>query len=62
MESDIERREEFDDEDCRLLIVTARGIFKEPERTLRRIRRQLVLRGYGDVPPLNDEWRDHFAA
>ncbi len=61
-ESDIERREEFDDEGYRLLIVTARGIFKYPERTLQRIRRQLVLRGYGDVPPLRDDWREHFAA
>ncbi len=60
--SDVERREEFDDEGYRLLIVRSRGIFKEPERTLQRIHRQLVLRGWGDVPPINNAWRDHFAA
>jgi len=61
-QGDIERREEFDDEGYRLLIVTANGIFKEPERTLLRIRRQLVLRGFGEVPALNETWRVHFAA
>ncbi len=60
--SDIDRREEFDDEGYRLLIVRPAGIFKEPARTLHRIHRQLVLRGLGDVPAINTAWRDHFAA
>ena len=34
----------------RILVVTAKGVFVEPERTLHRIRRQLVLRGAGEVP------------
>jgi very-short-patch-repair endonuclease len=61
-EGDIERREEFDDEGYRILIVTSKGIFVEPERTLHRIRRQLVLRGWGDVPPIQPRWKEHFAA
>lgn len=61
-QSDIDRREELDDDGRRLLIVTARGIFKEPERTLQRIHRQLVLLGWGDVPPIDPAWREHFAA
>jgi hypothetical protein len=59
---DLERREELDDEGYRILVVTSDGIYKEPLRTLHRIRRQLVLRGWGSVPTLSEEWRDHFAA
>lgn len=59
---DIARREEFDDEGYRVIVVTADGIFDDPLDTLRRVRRQLVLRGWGDVPPISDEWRTHFAA
>jgi len=61
-EGDLERREEFDDESYRILVVTSKGIFVEPERTLHRIRRQLVLRGWGAVPPIQPQWRDHFDA
>lgn len=60
--SDIERREEFDDEGYRVLLVTASGIYKEPGRTLQRIRRQLILRGMPGVPGLDDQWRQHFVA
>lgn len=60
-EGDLERREEFDDEEYRILVVTSKGIFVEPERTLQRIRRQLVLRGWGTVPALDPRWRAHFA-
>jgi len=59
-QSDLERREEFDDEDYRILVVTAKGVFVEPERTLQRVRRQLVLRGGGDVPPIRPGWEEHF--
>jgi hypothetical protein len=61
-ESDLERREELDDEEYRILVVTAKGIYVEPLRTLQRVRRQLVLRGYGDVPPIQPGWEEHFAA
>jgi hypothetical protein len=60
--TDLERREELDDEEYRLLVVTSKGIYKEPERTLERVRRQLIERGWGDVPPINDAWRAHFDA
>jgi len=59
---DLERREEFDDEGIRVLVVTSAGIFHEPLRTLQRIRRQLVLRGYGAVPPISPAWEQYFAA
>ncbi|MFB9312378.1 endonuclease domain-containing protein [Nocardioides plantarum] len=61
-ENDIERREEFDDEGYRIIVVTARGVYRTPEKTLHRIRRQLVLRGASDVPEIDDRWRDFFAA
>lgn len=61
-QSDLVRREEFDDEGYRLLIVTAEGIYRHPQRTLERVRRQLVLRGWGDVPHLNEHWHLHFAS
>ncbi len=60
--SDIDRREELDDEDYRILLVTSVGIYQEPDRTLHRIRRQLILRGMANVPPIDDRWREYFAA
>lgn len=59
-ESDIDRREELDDEGMRILLVTSTGIYREPERTLQRVRRQLVARGMADVPEIDDAWREHF--
>lgn len=58
---DLERREELDDGDYRILVVTSPGIYREPEQTLLRIRRQLIKRGMVDVPVLDEAWRDHFA-
>ncbi|MCW2767304.1 MAG: hypothetical protein JWO11_3263 [Nocardioides sp.] len=60
--SDLERREEFDDEGYRILVVTARGLFVEPGRTIQRVRRQLIVRGWGDVPPVDDAWKTYFTA
>jgi very-short-patch-repair endonuclease len=57
---DLERREEFDDDGRRIIVVTAEGIFVEPARTLHRVRRQLVLRGLGDVPQIQPDWEEHF--
>jgi hypothetical protein len=37
-ERDIYRREELDQMDYRLLIVTSRGVYSEPQRTLERVR------------------------
>jgi hypothetical protein len=57
---DLQRREEFDDEGYRILVVTAEGIYTEPQRTLERVRRQLVLRGWQRVPAIDDGWKEHF--
>jgi hypothetical protein len=44
-ERDIYRREDLDRMDYRLLIVTSRGIYNEPHRTLQRVRDALQERG-----------------
>lgn len=59
---DLDRREELDDEDLRILVVTARGVFVEPARTLERVRRNLIARGHGPVPPLNETWKQYFTS
>ena len=60
--SDLTRREEFDDAGLKILVVTAEGLFDETLKTLTRVRRNLILRGYGPVPQLNEVWRQYFAA
>lgn len=57
--SDIDRREEIDDHDWRLVVVTSRGIFQVPEQTVMRVARVLRKRGLR-VGPLRDDWRVHF--
>lgn len=57
---DLERREELDDEETRILVVTSKGIYREPGRTLQRVRGQLIKRGMADVPEIDPAWRDHF--
>lgn len=57
---DIERREELDDDGQRLLIVTAPGIYVEPEETLRRVRAALLARSSEPVPHIDPRWRRHF--
>jgi very-short-patch-repair endonuclease len=59
---DLQRREEFDDDGYRVLVVTAEGIYREPDRTLERVRRLLIARGVADVAPLDSGWQDHFPA
>ncbi len=61
-QSDLDRREELDDEHVRILVVTARGIFVEPHRTIERVRRQLIARGYPGKLPIDERWREHFRA
>jgi hypothetical protein len=58
--SDLERREEIDDQGIRILVVTAAGIYREPLRTLQRVRRQLLRRGYVAVPPITSDWEPYF--
>ncbi len=50
-DSDLDRREEFDDEHWRILVVTAKGIYREPGRTVTRVQRALKARGCRDLPP-----------
>lgn len=59
---DLDRREEFDDEGLKILVVTKEGIFDHPFRTLTRVRRNLILRGFGPVPEISEAWKQHFAA
>jgi hypothetical protein len=59
-ETDLDRREELDDEDYRILVVTARGIFVEPERTLERVQRKLRQCGCAADLTIGDRWREHF--
>lgn len=60
-ESDLARREEIDDSPYRIVVIVSRGIYVEPERTLRRIAHILRERGEPGVPAvLSDEWRPHF--
>jgi hypothetical protein len=60
-ESDICRREELDRRGLRLIVVTSNGIYRQPLRTLQRVRAALIERGAKGLPAaLNDEWRRYF--
>jgi hypothetical protein len=60
-ESDLSRREAIDDDGWRILVVTSRGIYREPAKTLQRIHRLLAARGQPALlPALSDAWRPHF--
>ncbi|MDQ6642144.1 MAG: hypothetical protein M3Y66_06595 [Actinomycetota bacterium] len=58
-ESDLERRDEFESDGWRTLIVTSAGIYGNPEGTLLRIRKALRAKGQR-VGRLSDAWRAHF--
>ncbi len=59
--SDLDRREELDDDGWRILVVTAKGVYREPARTLARVRKNLRARGHPAVPArLSEEWRAYF--
>ncbi|HYO38398.1 MAG TPA: DUF559 domain-containing protein [Nocardioidaceae bacterium] len=58
---DLERREEIDNREWRIVVVTADGIYRNPEHTLKRVAGVLRDRGLAGVPPRFDErWRAHF--
>lgn len=60
-EKDITRREEFDNEEWRLLIVTRAGIYVRPLHTLLRVRDKLIALRYPGVPRrFSDDWQAHF--
>ncbi|WP_161958505.1 hypothetical protein [Ornithinimicrobium cavernae] len=58
-ESDITRREEFDDEEWRIVTLISKDIYNTPGDTVRRLERILRRRGMR-FGPLKDEWRLHF--
>jgi len=60
-ERDVERREELDLDGWRIVVVLAKGVYREPERTLDRVVAALRDRGVR-VGVTSDEWRLHFAA
>jgi very-short-patch-repair endonuclease len=60
-EADLERREAIDDDQWRILVVTSRGIYREPERTVSRIWRLVRDRRLPGAPARpSDDWRPHF--
>jgi hypothetical protein len=59
-EKDLDRREALDDDAWRLLVVTSRGIYREPQRTVDRVWTALRKRGWRPLPRPADDWRPHF--
>lgn len=60
-ESDLDRREGIDDDGWRIIVVTSRGIYREPGRTVQRIWRVLRSRRLPGMPARpRDAWRPHF--
>ena len=59
-ERDVYRREELDQMDYRLPIVTSRGVYSEPQRTLERVRDALLERGVKVPSRFKNEWRRQF--
>ncbi len=58
---DLHRREWLDDHGLKILVVTSRGIYRHPERTVDRVARNLRERGCRTLPNrLSDAWRPHF--
>jgi very-short-patch-repair endonuclease len=60
-ESDLDRREAIDDDGWRILVITSRGVHRDPGRTVERVWRVLRARGLGDLPARpSEDWRAHF--
>jgi hypothetical protein len=60
-ERDLDRREWIDDGGWRLRVVTARGVYVEPARTVERVFGVLRMRGLPGLPTRpRDDWRPHF--
>jgi very-short-patch-repair endonuclease len=58
---DIYRREELDDGQWRIVVVTAEGIYVRPEETLLRVRKVLRSSGMTGLPTrFRPAWRRHF--
>lgn len=62
-EADLGRREAIDDSGWRILVVTGRGLHREPGRTVERVFRVLRGRGMAGVPARpRPDWQPHFPA
>ena len=60
-DADNDRDDFFDDNQWRIVRVFSRGIYREPEKTIRRVHRALASQGCRTLPRrLDDEWRQHF--
>ena len=57
---DIDRREELDGDQWRLIVVISRGIYREPLRTLQRVRSALTERGVRVPARFATEWQRYF--
>lgn len=57
---DLDRRDDLEDDAWRLVVVTSRGIYVEPAKTLERVWRALRSRGWSRLPRPSDGWRAHF--
>lgn len=58
-EADLGRREEFEDEEWRIITLVSRDIYQTPGRTVERLARIFRARGI-PVGRLTDEWRRYF--
>lgn len=59
--SDLDRREAIDDDNWRILVIVADGIYKHPERTVAKVHALLIARRLPAVPRVpSDGWRPHF--
>ena len=61
-ERDIYRREDLDRMGLRLIVITSRGVYLEPQRTLERVRDALTERGAKVRRQFRNDWRRHFAS
>jgi hypothetical protein len=60
-EADLQRREAIDDDDWRIIVIVADGIYRTPGRTVDRVFRLLQRRRLRDLPGRPaDAWRPHF--
>jgi very-short-patch-repair endonuclease len=58
-ERDPERRDDLEQTGWRVLVVTSKGIYREPEVTVQRVWRALRSRGHRPLRPPTDGWRPH---
>jgi hypothetical protein len=60
-EADLERREAIDDDGWRIIVVVARGVYRNPGHTVERVFRLLKSRRLAGLPGRPaDAWRPHF--